>query len=630
MLREKITKGPNFIHPEKPSAVGSRNSLNRDNRDEYQEASIVVDEEIDKILNHVKSKLPPEVLDKLDVMGGVKDKIHNYYNQNMQNMQNRYMVTVEDELKKKYRDLIDKEEYSQLNRYSPRSISEIMEKIGGENQFNTAEIEKSIANVFGHLQGHVTRGVHEVENETNALLRQKDDVGSFIRKENAYAIVKCSFKNNSFKPKNVFDVKLAINILDSELISPIYHYQKPLQKLLKETVSDHMHNLIDQKLEDINFSRVDGGQDELSEDEKLLERFKALEEQLSFEDSPDDKNSKRYSHIAKKFIDSLESDDFEIPNKEFEIQNIRENLKYVLDKENIKNRGFNRVVNALTSILDTAKMGYQHIENYKNARTCIIREYDFKIKEELPDERFSLRLSYFDNDQLTSMRAAYDQQIKEISVEIGKVSEVVDQIFEDYCIENDTQNYQTVAQEILELNRNPDKRWWEFWKADEVTDDENEKLWNELSFMEANVNETDSTTKLYRSYILKKQIKLIKQKVLERYGNQHPRERFILEERINFLEDSFQEVYSLINPHHIQQGLVLEVDITSVKQKRTTMSSMSNVLNEFLFQVSKGFLDSAILDHAGVKPRTIIHDDIDKKFTSVLKNMDRNLEDVEA
>ncbi len=77
MLKEKMAKGPNFIHPEKPSAVGSRNSLNRDSRDEYHEAALVVDEEIDKILNHVKAKLPPEVLDKLDIMGGVKDKIHN-------------------------------------------------------------------------------------------------------------------------------------------------------------------------------------------------------------------------------------------------------------------------------------------------------------------------------------------------------------------------------------------------------------------------------------------------------------------------------------------------------------------------------------------------------------------------
>lgn len=58
MARETILRGPNYVHPEKPSAVGSRNSANRHNRDEYQEARGVIDEEVDKILNHIHAKLP--------------------------------------------------------------------------------------------------------------------------------------------------------------------------------------------------------------------------------------------------------------------------------------------------------------------------------------------------------------------------------------------------------------------------------------------------------------------------------------------------------------------------------------------------------------------------------------------
>ncbi len=630
MLKEKMTKGPNFVHPEKPSAVGSRNSLNRDDRDEYKEASMVVDEEIDKILNHVKAKLPPEVLDKIDIMGGIKDKIHNYYNQNMQNMHNRYMVTVEDELKKKYRDLIDREEYSQLNRYTSRNISEILEKIGGEDQFNTGEIEKSIANVFGHLQGHIQRGVHEIEQDTNALLRQKNDVGSFIRKENAYAIVKCSFKNNSIKPKGVFDVKLAINILDSELITPIYHYQKPLQHLLKETISNHIQAKLEQKIEEVSFARSDAGQNEMSEDDKLLEKFKALEEFLSFDDDPNDQNAKRYDFIAKRFIDSLDTDEFDMPTQEYEIERIRDNVRYILEKENMRNKGFNKVVNSLTSILDVSKMGYQFIENHKNARICVIREYETKNRDELPDELFNIRLSYFDHDQLMEMRKAYDQQVIEISMEIEKAGEIVEQIYNNDRIEKGIQSFQSVSEEILRKERRSRRKWWQIWKSDDSLDDTEDLLWNELSFMETNINEMDATTKRQRSQILKKRLKLIKQKVLEVYGNQHPRQRFVIEERINFLEDSFQQVFSMINPHHLQQGLVLEVDITSVKQQRTTMNSMSNVLNEFLFQVSKGFKDHEVQMYRGTRPRTIVSDDIDKKFTSVLQSMDRSLEDVEA
>ncbi|MEE8395035.1 MAG: cytoplasmic filament protein CfpA, partial [bacterium] len=96
-------QGPNALHPEEPSAVGSRNSLNRDGRDEYSEARTMIDEEIDKILNHIHAKLPPEVLQDLTVMGNVKSYLHDYFNQTFQNMVNRYLTTVEDELGKKVR-----------------------------------------------------------------------------------------------------------------------------------------------------------------------------------------------------------------------------------------------------------------------------------------------------------------------------------------------------------------------------------------------------------------------------------------------------------------------------------------------------------------------------------------------
>ena len=151
MARDLVVKGPRYVHPEKPGAVGSRNSLNRNNRDEYAESKIIIDEEVDKILNHIHAKLPPEVLEKLDVMGSIKSKLHNYFNQEFQNMLNRYIVTMEDEMAKKVRDLVDKEEFRILNRYTPREVSELIDKIGGIEKFNTGEIERSIVNMYGHL-----------------------------------------------------------------------------------------------------------------------------------------------------------------------------------------------------------------------------------------------------------------------------------------------------------------------------------------------------------------------------------------------------------------------------------------------------------------------------------------------
>ena len=40
---------------------------------------------------------------------------------------------------------------------------------------NTGEIEKSIVNMYGHLHGHIQRGVNDLETMTNSLLRQKTD-----------------------------------------------------------------------------------------------------------------------------------------------------------------------------------------------------------------------------------------------------------------------------------------------------------------------------------------------------------------------------------------------------------------------------------------------------------------------
>jgi hypothetical protein len=169
----QFPKSPNKFHPTVPSAVGSHVSLILEGRDKHQEAKEIMEDITDRVMNHISDKLPPEILTKLDVMGTLKDKLYNYINQTYVNMFNRYMVTVEDELLKKVRDFVDKEEVRVLQRYTPREITELLDKIGGADKFNTSEIEKSIVNMYGHLHGHIQRGINELENETNALLRQK-------------------------------------------------------------------------------------------------------------------------------------------------------------------------------------------------------------------------------------------------------------------------------------------------------------------------------------------------------------------------------------------------------------------------------------------------------------------------
>jgi hypothetical protein len=362
-----LPKSPNVFHPEKPSAVGSRNSLAQEHRDQQVEVDVLLEEEVDKVMNHITSRLPKEVLDRLDVMGGLKEKLYNYFNQNYQNMFNRYITTTEDEMVKKVRNFIDKEESKSLARYTPKEIAEILDQVGGPDKFNTGEIEKSIVNMYGHLQGHIQRGVNDLENLTNSLLRQKTDVGAFIRGENAYSIVKCAFKDNIYKPKTVADVKLSVNILDSELISPIFHYQVTVEYLIKELLANHIVDEIDREIDRYRDTLLDEGAPEPSDSEIIFEKFKRVENYT--DDDKENPNSKRFSIVAKKLMERVEGLRAEISPESFDQLNIRENLKKVMDIENIRNRGYNTAVNSITAILDTSKMGYQYIENLKNARS---------------------------------------------------------------------------------------------------------------------------------------------------------------------------------------------------------------------------------------------------------------------
>ncbi|HEQ71285.1 MAG TPA: cytochrome C oxidase subunit II, partial [Spirochaetia bacterium] len=409
-----LPKSPNVFHPEKPSAVGSRNSLAQEFRDQQAEVDLLLSEEVDKVMNHLTSKLPRDVLERLDVMGGLKEKLYNYFNQNYQNMFNRFIVTSEDEMVKKVRNFIDKEEMKTLARYTPKEIAALLDQVGGMDKFNTGEIEKSIVNMYGHLQGHVQRGINDLENLTNSLLRQKTDVGAFIRGENAYSVVKCAFKDNIRKPRNVSDVKLSVNILDSELISPIFHYQVTVEYLIKDLISKNILDILDKEIEKLKDQIIDEGREEMQDSEIIFEKMRRVANYTS--DDKDDPKSKRYTFFAKSLMDKIEGLRAEIIPDEYDALNIRENLKKIIDIENIRNRGFNTAVNSITSILDTSKMGYQYIENLKNARELRIREYEDNDIDNLPDERYAIKLKYYDQSQLENERRAYDAQLKSFEI----------------------------------------------------------------------------------------------------------------------------------------------------------------------------------------------------------------------
>jgi len=604
-----LPRSPNVFHPEKPSAVGSRNSLAQDYRDQQKETNQLLEEETNKVLHHLNAKLPKEVLERLDVMGGVKEKLYNYFNQNYQNMFNRYMVTAEDEMVKKVRGFVDREEMKVLNRYTPKEIANLLDEVGGADKFNTGEIEKSMVNMYGHLQGHIQRGVNDLETLTNSLLRQKTDVGAFVRGENAYSIVKCAFKDNIYKPKTVTDVKLSVNILDSELISPIFQYQATVEYLIKDLLSKHYMDEIDKAIEKAKDDRIDQGKEEMSDGEIIFAKMNMVKEYAS--DDVDNPKSKRYDVIAKELMDRINNLRAEIDPATFDQLNVRENLKKIIDTENIRNRGFNTAINSLTSILDTSKMGYQYIENLKNARELILREYDDTNTAVLPDERYQIRLRYYDNAQLNAERDAYKVMVASFETEVEHLWDVLNTRYEDSKFLTRVTDFNDLAKLYKRKIKNR--------KADSGAPiyEDIAKVWDEISFVKP--AETD-VEKMNRTYLfekdkLRKKLIIMRDKLKSMYDYQYPIERRVMEERLAFLETEFNKFDYIINPFHLQPGLLLDLDITSIKRKKATLDGMANVLNEFLHGVSKGFQDAAFASFS--RRRSTVRADIAQTFATV-------------
>ncbi|MCL2210008.1 MAG: cytochrome C oxidase subunit II [Treponema sp.] len=607
-----LPKSPNVFHPEKPSAVGSRNSLAQEYRDQQAEVNLLLEEETNKVIHHLTARLPKDVLERLDVMGGLKEKLYNYFNQNYQNMFNRYMVTSEDEMVKKVRNFIDKEETKVLTRYTPKEIADLLDAVGGADKFNTGEVEKSVVNMYGHLQGHIQRGVNELETHTNSILRQKTDTGAFVRGENAYSIVKCAFKDNLFKPKTVTDVKLSVNILESELISPIFHYQVTVEYLIKDLISKHIIDSIDKLVEQIKDDRIDQGLEELTDSEVIFTKLGKVD--AFTDDNIEEAKSKRYQFVAKSLMEKINDLRAEIDPESFDALNVRENIKKIIDMENIRNRGFNTAINSITSILDTSKMGYQYIENLKNGREVVIREYEDTDAANLPDERYQIKMRFFDNAQLIEDRKAYDVQIKSFETEVQHLWDVLEVIYQ----KDWKKSYQVNDFEDLSAKNKSRIKTLFKDKSGEPLYEDIAKVWDEISFVKPAETEVEKSN---RTYIWEKdrirtRIIRMRERMKKMYDYLYPVERRVMEERLAWLEKEYFRFEYTINPYHLQPGLLLDVDITSIKRKKVTLDAMANVLNEFLHGVSKGFSDAAFASFS--RRRSTVREDINQSFSAVI------------
>jgi hypothetical protein len=140
------------------------------------------------------------------------------------------------------------------------------------------------------------------------------------------------------------------------------------------------------------------------------------------------------------------------------------------------------------------------------------------------------------------------------------------------------------------------------------------KVWDEVTFIKTGETEVErmNRTYIYEKNKVHQRIILMRNKMKEMYDYRYPVERRVMEDRLAILEKEFNKFDYMINPYHIQPGLLLDVDITSLKRKKVTLNGMANVLNEFLHGVSKGFQDAAFASFS--RRRSTVRDDIAQSF----------------
>ena len=280
---------------------------------------------------------------------------------------------------------------------------------------------------------------------------------------------------------------------------------------------------------------------------------------------------------------------------------VKENISKLLDADSVRNRGFSTAVNTITAILDTSRMGYQFVENNKNARQLVIREYEDENKEHLPDENYEIRMQYLDADQLRESRIAYVQAFNDFEIQTRMVWDVCGEIYLETKRDFNRIDYNDVKQEYLgKEKKGLLARIFSSLGASDTDDDleEDEKIWDEVLFIHPDDTEIEKANATFKDSFNRtvKLFELIRIQMESIFQRIYPVERVYVEERVDYLEESLNEFYKMYNPFHCQPGLNMQINISTVKRKRTTMKSISNVLNEFFYGISREFQDQAFAD----------------------------------
>jgi len=384
----------------------------------------------------------------------------------------------------------------------------------------------------GEIEKSADRNLNDLEAHTNNLLRHKTGTGMFLNQGGAGSVVKCVFRDNAHRPKTVTDLKLSINVPDSALINPVFYRHAAAKYLIKDLISRHIIESIDRAAD-------------ASADQELEERITGI-----------------LAEIASPVLDMAD---------------LRENVKKSADIETIRTCGFNAAASLLVSILDYADMGCQFIENAQNGRELTIREYEDHNEANLPDERYQIRLHYCNPEQLAQDRAAYDAQVKHLESRVRHLWDLIEVVYQDSKSVFKVNDFEDLAKKNKSRIRDLIKQ-----KNGEALYDTSGEIPTQKDRPGGDFGDTRRT--LARMY----------ERIKNMYEFLYPVERRVMEERLALLEKEYYHFDFVVNPWHLRPGLLIDVNLSSIKRKKTTLDSMAYTLNEFLRRVSVGFYDAAL------------------------------------
>ncbi|HUJ76372.1 MAG TPA: cytoplasmic filament protein CfpA, partial [bacterium] len=374
-------------------------------------------------------------------------------------------------------------------------------------------------------------------------------------------------------------------------------HQKMAEHLIKDLVSDHIRFLVDKEINEINQQLQMEGRPQLTSNEQVFEKIKAVE---NYTEDDEGEHSKRYQIVPKYFMDRMKDLGAEVEKSGQDALRVREGISKLLDDNHIRTRGWNTAVNSITAILDTSRMGYQFVHNFKHGRFLQLREYEETDVNLLPDERYEINLKYYDGPQIREEKAAYSAQLKEFQREILRLWDVTEQIYQEEKSRLGFKDWGDVMKETIGRNQPQKRRGW-FQPPGDATPaaEKSARAWNEITFVQRQLTSLEELNQTYEQLVteFKQRFVLVRRRLEQIFGMRFPDTRIIVEERLNFLEGQFMDFVSRVNPYHIQPGLLLEITITSIKRMRATIKGMSNVLNEYLSGISRGFSDRAMTTH---------------------------------